>query len=146
MQVLTVADLSTRESLRALHAFRHHPSQLPSRKALQAQIDEDQQSGVYHEVLQYTGGRLSYLSRVARSQDMRQTAERMLRLEKGWLLGQIGLIPDCDDDVMDEVRLPLFLSFFFFVIRYTHRQWFLCWCLYFSKNGARAPGCFFKNS
>lgn len=112
MQVLTVADLSTRESLRALHAFRHHPSQLPSRKAMQSQIDEDQQSGVYHEVLQYTGGRLSYLNRVARSQDMRQTAERMLRLEKGWLLGQIGLIPDCDDDVMDEVRLPLSLLFF----------------------------------
>jgi hypothetical protein len=32
-------------------------------------------------------------------------ANHLLGIEKGWLLSQIGLIPDCDDDVMDEVRL-----------------------------------------
>jgi len=31
-------------------------------------------------------------------------ARHMLAVEKGWLLGRIGLIRDCDDDVMDEVR------------------------------------------
>lgn len=34
---------------------------------------------------------------------MVKAAKKMLQREKGWLLGQIGLIPDCDDDVMDEV-------------------------------------------
>lgn len=103
MQVLTVADLSPKESLQALRKLRQYPtsSSTPYKGVMQSQIDE--QTDVYHEVLQYTGGRLSHLSRVARSQDMLKTAKNMLKTEKGWLLGQIGLIPDCDDDVMDEV-------------------------------------------
>jgi hypothetical protein len=36
---------------------------------------------------------------------MVEMARHMLVVEKGWLLGRIGLIQDCDDDVMDEVRL-----------------------------------------
>ena len=32
-------------------------------------------------------------------------ARHLMTVEKGWLLSQIGLIQDCDDDVMDEVRL-----------------------------------------
>lgn len=35
---------------------------------------------------------------------MVEMARHMLAIEKGWLLGRIGLIQDCDDDVMDEVR------------------------------------------
>jgi len=31
-------------------------------------------------------------------------ARQMLAVEKGWLLSQIGLIQDCDDDVMDEQK------------------------------------------
>ena len=30
--------------------------------------------------------------------------EEMLAVEKAWLLSQVGLIPDCDDDVMDEQK------------------------------------------
>ena len=36
---------------------------------------------------------------------MGEMARHMLSVEKAWLLSQIGLIPDCDDDVMDEVRV-----------------------------------------
>ncbi len=50
------------------------------------------------------GGRLAYLNRVSRSRDMVEIARSMLAVEKGWLLSRIGLIEDCDDDVMDEVR------------------------------------------
>ena len=50
------------------------------------------------------GGRLSYLDRVSRASDMVEMARQMMAVEKGWLLGRIGLIQDCDDDVMDEVR------------------------------------------
>lgn len=37
---------------------------------------------------------------------MEEMAGHMLHVEKGWLLSQIGLIPDHDDDVMDEVSSP----------------------------------------
>ena len=73
------------------------------------------------------GGRLSYLNKVARSKDMIGMARHLLEVEKGWLLSQIGgyrhslldymylktdfagLIPDCDDDVMDEVSSAFFM-------------------------------------
>jgi len=50
------------------------------------------------------GGRLAYLNRVSRSHDIVEMARNMLAIEKGWLLSRIGLIEDCDDDVMDEQK------------------------------------------
>ena len=50
------------------------------------------------------GGRLADLGKVVKSQNMVEYAEHMLAVEKAWLLSQIGLIEDCDDDVMDEVK------------------------------------------
>lgn len=38
---------------------------------------------------------------------MVRTAKHLLKVEKAWLLSQIGLIEDCDDDVMDEVSVIL---------------------------------------
>ena len=49
------------------------------------------------------GGRLAYLTKVAKHPDMVGGARHMLEVEKAWLQSQIGLIPDHDDDVMDEV-------------------------------------------
>ena len=61
------------------------------------------------------------ISKVSKAEDMIVMAKHMLQVEQGWLLSQIGtpylafvvlvlieckgLIPDCDDDVMDEVYL-----------------------------------------
>lgn len=56
------------------------------------------------EAVSIVGGRLSYLSRVSKARDMHEHALTMLAVEKAWLLSQIGLIPDCDDDVMDEQK------------------------------------------
>ena len=56
------------------------------------------------QAVSIVGGRLSYLSRVCKANDMVQEARRMLTVEKAWLLSQIGLIPNCDDDVMDEQK------------------------------------------
>ncbi|KAG8697597.1 hypothetical protein FRC09_007757 [Ceratobasidium sp. 395] len=50
------------------------------------------------------GGRLAYLSRLARSPDIVHHSERLKSGEKAWLLTNIGLIADCDDDVMDEQK------------------------------------------
>lgn len=89
MRVISVADLKPDQSLAALRHLRQE---------LQGTIDDDE---VLKEALSICGGRLSYLNRLAHSQDMLGIAHRMLRREKGWLLSEVGLIPDCDDDVME---------------------------------------------
>lgn len=58
----------------------------------------------FRDAISIVGGRLAYLNRVSKSQDMIELAQHMLRVEKAWLLSQIGLIADCDDDVMDEQK------------------------------------------
>ena len=60
--------------------------------------------GDLHDAVSTVGGRLSYLSRVSKSMNMREHAKHMVAVEKAWLLSIIGLIPDCDDDVMDEQK------------------------------------------
>lgn len=63
---------------------------------------EDPQT--FKEAIAIVGGRLSYLSRISKADDMLRNARHMLDVERAWLLSQIGLIPDCDDDVMDEQK------------------------------------------
>jgi hypothetical protein len=63
------------------------------------------------EAVSIVGGRLAFLNKVSKARNMAQMAKHLLRVEKAWLLGQIGLIPDCDDDVMDEVRFAVALVF-----------------------------------
>ena len=58
----------------------------------------------FREVISLVGGRLTYLSKVTKAADMVRHARQMLAVEKAWLLSRIGLIPDCDDDVMDEQK------------------------------------------
>jgi hypothetical protein len=91
-QVLTVYDLTPEEALGACRRMRHYVS-LPV-------LVEDSLT----QAISLLGGRLAYLNRVSRARDMVEMAHHMLTVEKGWLLGRIGLIQDCDDDVMDEVR------------------------------------------
>ncbi|KAH7927457.1 hypothetical protein BV22DRAFT_1127376 [Leucogyrophana mollusca] len=92
MHVLSVRDLDGKQAHHALthmRASRKRP--LPSPETTES-------------VVSLIGGRLSYLSKVARTDDMLENARDILRCEKAWLLSQVGLIPDCDDDVMDEQK------------------------------------------
>ena len=91
-EVLTVYDLTPEEALGACRRMRHHVS-------LPVPVED-----TLTQAVSLLGGRLSYLNRVSRARDMTELARQMLAVEKGWLLGRIGLIQDCDDDVMDEVR------------------------------------------
>lgn len=91
-QVLTVYDLTPEEALGACRRMHHHVS-------LPVPVED-----TLTQAISLLGGRLSYLNRVSRARDMVEMARHMLAVEKGWLLGRIGLIRDCDDDVMDEVR------------------------------------------
>ena len=58
----------------------------------------------FEEVVNLVGGRLTYMGKVTKAADMVRHAKHLLDVEKAWLLSQIGLIPDCDDDVMDEQK------------------------------------------
>jgi len=63
-----------------------------------------EEPGVFKQVINIVGGRLTYLGKVSKAKDMVEYATSMLAVEKAWLLSQIGLIEDHDDDVMDEQK------------------------------------------
>ncbi|KAF7362225.1 hypothetical protein MVEN_00568700 [Mycena venus] len=92
MQVLSIYDLDNKE---AMHAT--------TRMALSMK-KKNISSSVIQEAIGMVGGRLSYLNKVARAKDMIEMANQLLSVEKAWLCSQIGLIPDLDDDVMDEQK------------------------------------------
>ncbi|KZT23533.1 hypothetical protein NEOLEDRAFT_1179982 [Neolentinus lepideus HHB14362 ss-1] len=92
MQVLSIYDLDTREAIHASSKMRVDAKQA-------AQSDEDMR-----EAVQMVGGRLSHLNKISRAREVNVAAKHMKDVEKAWLLSQIGLIPDCDDDVMDEQK------------------------------------------
>ena len=91
-QVVSVYDLSRQDSLTAAVRMRHNSRR--SRAPHEA----------FEEAYRIVGGRLTYLGKVTKAADMVEYAKHMLAVEKAWLLSQIGLIPDCDDDVMDEQK------------------------------------------
>ncbi|KAJ7496937.1 hypothetical protein FB451DRAFT_208088 [Mycena latifolia] len=92
MHVLSIYDLGNKEALHA--ATRMHMS-MKRKNIPQSTVEE---------AVSIVGGRLSYLNKVAKSKDMVEMAKHLLAVEKAWLRSQIGLIPDCDDDVMDEQK------------------------------------------
>lgn len=92
MHVLSVYDLNFRESLQATLRMR-----MNAKRSME-------EMSVFKQVVNLVGGRLSYLGKISRAKDMVEHATHMLAVEKAWLLSQIGLIEDCDDDVMDEQK------------------------------------------
>lgn len=92
MSVISITDLDSSSSLSALRSMRKQ-----RRK-------ENNTPDVLAEAASIVGGRLAFLSKVSRAQDMVEYAKKMMHEEKAWLLSQIGLIKDCDDDVMDEQK------------------------------------------
>lgn len=74
-----------------------------------APTEEKSNSSMYAALTGLLGGRLSYLAQAAGQADALGHARAMLRTERAWLQSVIGLIPDHDDDVMDEVRLFMHL-------------------------------------
>lgn len=112
MQVLSVYDLCNDEAVQASHRMRRSAGQsLPPESTIQ-------------DALNLVGGRLSYINKVSKAEDMVQAAETLVDDEREWMMSVIGLIEDCDDDVMDEVRvLFLFVRFFCFVCESYESIW-----------------------
>jgi hypothetical protein len=90
-----VKDLKTTAALSALRNMRRN-----------AYPDAKDDPQALKEVVRLMGGRLSNLAKAARSKDMLAASKELLENEKSWILDLIGLIPDHDDDVMDEVGKP----------------------------------------
>ena len=95
MHILAINDLDPHESLYALRNMRN---------AVTRHVEEPDEK--LRHIVRMIGGRLSFLSRVARAPDMVESAKGIVKHEKAWLQSQIGLIPDYDGDVIDEVRVP----------------------------------------
>lgn len=93
MHVLSIYDLSNQEAAQASMNMRRRANR--GKGTLET----------VREAVSIVGGRLSYLSRVSKAHDMLGMANHLKTVEKGWLLSRIGLIQDCDDDVMDEVSI-----------------------------------------
>ncbi|PVF95252.1 hypothetical protein CPB86DRAFT_711561 [Serendipita vermifera] len=93
MSVLSIWDLDAAGSIYALKNMRKN---LPWK-------DQDSREK-YQETAAIVGGRLSFLGKVSRNKDIVEAAQQLLATEKAWLRSQIGLIKDCDDDVMDEQK------------------------------------------
>jgi len=92
MHVISIYDLNNQEALQAASRLRYN--------AGRSSVDSDD----LKLAVSYVGGRLAYLNKVSKAKDMVGMARHLLEVEKQWLLSQIGLIPDCDDDVMDEQK------------------------------------------
>lgn len=94
MEVLPVFDLSKERAISALTQYRqkYYPQQPLKPEALNA---------VYEQV----GGRLTFLNRVAKSEDMLKTCEAIRFAEKSWFLNQCWVLgEEMDDDVMDQQK------------------------------------------
>ncbi|KAI9621916.1 hypothetical protein H4Q26_015351 [Puccinia striiformis f. sp. tritici PST-130] len=94
MSVLTVKDLTKEEAIRAMRT---------ERKKLwgESRVADDPE---IESIWNLVGGRIAHLSACMKHKDMIHAAKLIIEREKQWLLSRIGLIVDCDDDVMDEQK------------------------------------------
>ncbi|EWC44028.1 hypothetical protein DRE_01380 [Drechslerella stenobrocha 248] len=90
MELITVQDLPKDMAISALRRYRdtHHRGQ-----------DSEADLG---RIYQLVGGRLSYLSRVAQSQNMEAKANEIIENEERWLLTNCGLLGEGQDDDVNE--------------------------------------------
>ncbi|KAM0793680.1 hypothetical protein ACM66B_001108 [Microbotryomycetes sp. NB124-2] len=95
MHVLSIRDLTPAET----HTFLSgtHKSNFPEGAPVSRQLS--------NQIWDMIGGRLSFLARLAKHENMVEAAEAMIESEMHWLHHRLGLIPDHDDDVMDEQKV-----------------------------------------
>ena len=93
MEVLSIHDLKKAPAMEVLRKYRL--------RYFGENISSEQQEEVYDKV----GGRLSFLSRVAKAKDMMAACESIKEIEKKWFLNQCWILgSEMDDDVMDQQK------------------------------------------
>jgi hypothetical protein len=93
MNVIRILDLSKRRSLAALRTYRiKHKG-------------EDPEPSILEQVYDKVGGRLAFLGKVAKADDMLKTADEICEIEKTWFLNQCWILGmTMDDDVMENQK------------------------------------------
>lgn len=93
MEVLSVSDLPKLSATAALKRYR--------KKYFKETLTDSVATQVYDRV----GGRLSFLNRVAKSNDMLKTCDEIKEVEKTYFLNQCWILgEEMDDDVMDQQK------------------------------------------
>ncbi|KAG0639478.1 hypothetical protein HOY80DRAFT_1044986 [Tuber brumale] len=93
MELISVKDLSKEKAITALKNYR------AKYKHEMASMD------VLEQVYELVGGRLAFLNKVAREEDMIAKCKEICEIEKTWLLNKCGLLgSEMDDDVMDQQK------------------------------------------
>ncbi|KAL3461296.1 hypothetical protein BJX64DRAFT_163341 [Aspergillus heterothallicus] len=93
METIPIADLPKGQAIAALKKYR--------KDYLGEQLSDDILEQVYNKV----GGRLSYLSRVAKSPDVMKLCDTICEAEKTWFLNKCWILgEEMDDDVMDQQK------------------------------------------
>jgi hypothetical protein len=100
MEVIPVTDLPKRKAMTALRRYRKQYRQ------------EDTPQEILEKVYDSVGGRLSFLNRVANSDDMLATCRTICEAEKTWFLNRCWILgEEMDDDVMDQQKYSVSLNF-----------------------------------
>lgn len=101
MEVLSVSDLPKLSATAALKRYR--------KKYFKETLTDSMATQVYDSV----GGRLSFLNRVAKSNDMLKTCDEIKEVEKTYFLNQCWILgEEMDDDVMDQQKWAVSFSLF----------------------------------
>ena len=80
MEVTSVTDLPKGQALAALSKYRAK------------YFKEEPSSEILSEVYRRVGGRLTFLSRVAKSRDMLETCDMIIDVERRWFLNQCWIL------------------------------------------------------
>ncbi|CAD6502902.1 BgTH12-02576 [Blumeria graminis f. sp. triticale] len=93
MEVIAITDLPKSQAISALAKYRLK------------YFPENVSHPILEEVFNRIGGRLIFLSRVARSPDMLQACDEIMDVERRWFLNQAWILgAEMDDDVMDQQK------------------------------------------
>lgn len=93
MEVIPVPDLPKDRALTALRRYR------------KKFFGEDPPQEILEKVYDQVGGRLAFLSRVAKSNDMMKACRAICEAEKTWFLNKCWILgEEMDDDVMDQLK------------------------------------------
>lgn len=100
MEVIPVPDLPKGKALGALRRYRSR------------YFKENPPQSLLEEVYNKVGGRLTFLNRVAKSEDMIATCNEICEAEKTWFLNKCWILgEEMDDDVMDEQKYSVSVFF-----------------------------------
>ena len=93
MEVHQIKDLTKDRAMQALRNYR------------MKYWNERTPTNVLEEVYDKIGGRLTFLNRVAKSEDMLAKCDHICEMEKIWFLNNCGILgEEMDDDVMDQQK------------------------------------------